>query len=473
MLTSDVVYVNIEGGRITALTLANADVVNGTIFIDSTDLGRLLPMAGLAWVIGAEAKSDMQEPHAEGIAHPEHIQPITVSIAVEHCPLGESYLIPEPANYTPELIAAQDFGVYGGRNGMIGGVFSSAHSANPGWETLFNYRQYVDHDNFSGTDYANDRSVINVGCNDYQAAVIPTGNDADDAAIVESAREVSLAYLYWLQTEARHDDGSPETGYPNLKVRSDIFGRSDGTAPQAYIRESRRIAKPIVRILEQHISVAAASPAARAPMNFSDSCGICYYGIDVHECYGPAGTPWIGGIDVKPFQIPLGSLIPSDATNLVMGCKNIGATHITSGAYRVHPGEWAVGEAAGTLAACCVGQNVLPADAHGNAARIAALQLRLLQYGTPIFWWDDATFDDPRTFAAAHLVGVRGFMSDPNTLHFRPNDVFTQSERDAVNSHAGKVLPWPTSSMTRAQAAVWLCAELGLPSNDIVEKWDW
>jgi hypothetical protein len=474
LLNNDVKDVSVSNGAVSSITLVNGDALSATIFVDATDLGRLLPKAGISWVIGAEAKSDTQEPHAEATANPGHIQPITVSIAVEHRPDGETHVIPKPANYTPELIAAQGFGVYGGRNGMIGGVFSSAHSPNPGWETLFDYRQYVDHANFADAAYATDRTTINVGCNDYQAAVIPTGDDAHDAAIVEAARAVSSAYLYWLQTEAPRDDGSG-SGYPNLMVRTDIFGSADGTAPQAYIRESRRIAKPVVRVLEQHISVTAAqSSLARAPMNFSDSCGICMYGIDVHQIYGPPGTPWIGGIDVKPFQIPLGALIPTDASNVIMACKNIGATHITSGAYRVHPGEWAIGEAVGTLAAYCVGQAVTPGQMHGNGARIAAYQLRLLEYGAPIFWWDDVSFEtDPKTFAAANLAGVRGFMSDPNALHFRPADTISQSEMDAIDNHAGKQLPWPSSAMTRAQAAVWLCAELGLPSNDVVQQWEW
>lgn len=469
ILANGAVHATVTNGTVQSLTLENGDTVSAPVFVDATDLGELLPLCGAAWVIGAEAQSDTQEPHAEPHASPGHIQPITVSIAVEHRPDGESHVIPKPANYTDQLVADQAFHVYNERNGWIGGVFSSAHSANPGWETLFNYRQYIDHRNFADADYACDRTTINVGCNDYQAAVIPTGDADRDAQIVEDARNVSLAYLYWLQTAAPHDDDPSKKGYPNLKVREDIFGRADGTAPQAYIRESRRIAKPVVRVLEQHI---AAPSGARAPMNFSDSCGVCMYGIDVHQIYGPPGTPWIGVDGVKPFQIPLGALIPTDVSNLIAGCKNLGLTHLTNGAYRVHPGEWAAGEAAGTLAAYCVGQAVTPAQAHANPGRVAALQLRLLEFGVPIFWWDDVSFDaDPKTFAAAHLVGTRGYLVDPNSMHFRPNDVMSQHERDAANSHAGRPLPWPAKPMTRARAALWLCAELGLPSSEIVQHW--
>jgi hypothetical protein len=462
----------VDSGTIRSLELANGDIVTGTIFVDGTDLGDLLPLCGISWFIGAEAKSDTEEPHAEEHANPGHIQPITVSIAVEHRPDGENHVIPRPPSYSQALIDAQGFHVYNERNGMIGGVFTSENSPNPGWETLFNYRQYVDRRNFADPDYACDRTVINVGCNDYQAAVIPTGDSTKDAQIVEDARAVSRCYLYWLQTEAPRDDGGGK-GYPNLMVREDIFGRPDGTAPQAYIRESRRISKPIVRVLEQHIAVADGSvPGVRAPMNFSDSCGIGMYGIDIHQVYGPAGTPWVGGIAVRPFQIPLGSLIPTDASNLIVACKNIGGTHLTSGAYRVHPGEWAIGEAAGVLAAYCVGQNVLPRAAHDNASRLAALQLRLLESGVPIFWWEDLDYTkDSSTFAAAGLLGVRGFLSDSGSLQFRPDDDITQGERDAVSSRAGRQLPWPVGSMTRSRAAIWLCAELGLPSSEAVQHW--
>jgi hypothetical protein len=214
MLDTAVRSANVSNGTIQSLELANGDTIQGTIFVDATDLGDLLPMCNVSWFIGAEAKSDTEEPNAEPVAYPGHIQPITVSIAVEHRPDGERHVIPEPSNYSQALIDAQGFGVYNKRNGMIGGVFSSANSPNRGWETIFNYRQYIDHTNFSDPNFTCDRSVINVGCNDYQAAVIPTGDSAKDAAIVEDARAVSIAYLYWLQTAAPRDDGNGQ-GYPN------------------------------------------------------------------------------------------------------------------------------------------------------------------------------------------------------------------------------------------------------------------
>ena len=47
-------------------------------------------------------------------------------------------------------------------------------------------------------------------------------------------------------------------------------------------------------------------------------------------------------------------MIPVRVENLLPGGKNLGVTHITNGAFRVHPVEWNVGEAAGILAAFCL-----------------------------------------------------------------------------------------------------------------------
>ena len=464
MLDTSVASANVGNARIEHITLSNGNTVTAPVFVDATDLGELLPMCGIDWFIGAEATGDTHEPDAERTRSPGHIQPFTIPIAVERTPDGSSFPVTKPQDYQT-LTKYQGFAVYDpNRNGMIGGVFTSVHRPNPkerGWETIFNYRQYIDHRNFADPNYANDRSTINVGCNDYQAAVIPTGDADQDADIVKAARQVSVAYLWWLQNDAPHDDGNGK-GYLNLKVRTDTFGTADGTAPEPYIRESRRIAKPLVQVREQDIQ---APKPRRAPTNFKDSVGVGHYKADVHKCWGPPGTPYVDAGDIGPFQIPLGSLIAQDCANYVAGCKNIGATHISGAAYRVHPVEWAIGEAAGTLAAYCAGQGVLPADVDADAGRVTALQARLLEQGAPIFWWDDVSFEDnPRFFAATQLLGARGTLEgDNSSLNFDPNGDFPQTARDAIDQRENHQFDWPAGSLTRGEAAVLICEQLGLP----------
>jgi hypothetical protein len=107
-------------------------------------------------------------------------------------------------------------------------------------------------------------------------------------------------------------------------------------------------------VVEQHI---AHPLRLDGPEIFADSVGIGCYRIDLHPSVSGAGYLDLG---CWPFQIPLGALIPVRVENLLPGSKNLGTTHITNGAFRVHPVEWNVGEAAGLLATFCLGRDVLP-----------------------------------------------------------------------------------------------------------------
>lgn len=453
-LNTTVTAVQVQDGAIRRLT-ANADTYTANVYLDATDLGELLPLAGVPWTIGAESHAQTGEPNAPAEAHPEWIQPITVPIALERRSDGEDHTLPRPANYEA-IVRAQNFRV---QDGDISGVFTVEPG---GAETLWGYRRYVDARNFDDAGYAHDRSTMNVGSNDYQDETIPTGDAGRDAAIVQAARDVSIAYAYWLQTDCPRDGDPGRTGYPNLMVRTDAFGTDDGTATAAYIRESRRI-DPLTRVVQQDIDVDSFPHGTLRARTFPDSCGIGWYGIDVHPATGP-GTPW-QGFGTLRFQIPLGALLPKTLGNLVAACKNIGTTHLTSGAYRVHPVEWAIGEAAGVLAAFCTTQQVGAHDVWSELGRRAAYQYRLLARGVPIFWWSDVAFDDDRrTFIAAQTTGVHGiFHGEAGTLAFDPAGAVSDADRAAIDSRVGRTLPWPANAMNRGETAIWLCGQLGLP----------
>ncbi len=451
-LGTTVTDVQTNNGTISGLTTDSGDTYTGRFYLDATDLGDLLPLAGIPWTIGAEARSDTHELAAPPQAHPEWIQPLTVPVAIEHRPDGESHVLPKPDDYD-SIASKQNFRVV---DGDISGVFTVLPD---GQETLFGYRQYVDSRNFDGGSYAHDRTTLNVGSNDYQDATLPTGDPQGDAEVYQRARDVSLAYVYWLQTQCPRDDGDGQ-GYPNIALRPDAFGTADGCAPQAYIRESRRI-DALTRIVQQDIDKGAFPKGTLRARRFAESCGIGFYGIDVHP--SEYGTEW-HGVETLRFQIPLGALLPKQLDNLIAACKNIGATHITSGAYRVHPVEWAIGEAAGVLAAFCTTQGVMPHVVYSHLDRRASYQYRLLARGVPIFWWSDVRFEeDPRTYAAVHHCGVNGIFSGEAGLTFGPHDPVSAGDRQVLNQRLGKQLHWPPGRMTRGEAAVFICKQMGWP----------
>ena len=158
-------------------------------------------------------------------------------------------------------------------------------------------------------------------------------------------------------------------------------------------------------------------------------------------------------------------MLPKQLDNFIAACKNIGATHLTSGAYRVHPVEWAIGEAAGVLAAFAARQRVTPKEVYRQDDRRLTYQFRLLARGIPIYWWSDVQFeDDSKTFAAVHFCAVNGvFSGGEGGLAFNPSGPATDATRQAIDDNLGRALDWPVTPLTRAQAAVFVCEQMGWP----------
>lgn len=419
-----------------------------TYVLDATDLGELLPLADVPHRLGADAKSDFDEPSAPDRREPTWIQPITVAIAVELRPATENHTMPKPPGYD-QIASDPPFTMLFGKSGVFRDL--------PYEDSLFNYRQFIAAKNFADPALPYDVTTLNDTSNDYRLHPFPSGQPDLDAAIVVAARARSLAYAYWLQTACPRDDGRGN-GYPNVRVATEVFGTYDGTAPRPYVRESRRVvAKTTVR--EQDL-VAGGAPRAKP---FADSCGIGWYNLDMHTLLN--GMQGYGG-SVKPskFQIPLGALVAEGVDNLLPACKNLGVTHITNSAYRVHPIEWNVGESAGALAAFCVKRSVTPANVVGQAPLVHELQRALLDAGVPLYWWSDVPFAeaDNTLFTAAQLVGVAGLITNPTSLAFDGSAIVDAEERASIEHAAGSPLPWPSPTMSRADVARWLVTQLRL-----------
>ncbi|HTW83302.1 MAG TPA: FAD-dependent oxidoreductase [Candidatus Sulfotelmatobacter sp.] len=413
--------------------------------LDATDLGEVLVLADAPHAIGAEARTEFGEPAAPDAAHPEWIQPITLPVAVERRPAGENHTIPKPLGYD-EIVRAKPFAMEFG----AGGVFRAT-----GGDSLFNYRQFVAAANFADPSLRYDVTTLNDVSNDYREEGFPTGDPARDQSVLLAARARSLAYVYWLQTACPRDDGTGN-GYPNVRVATEVFGTPDGVAPLPYVRESRRIkARKTVR--QQDIVV---GDAPRATL-FPDACGIGWYRLDMHTLLN--GMPDYEGRQPAHFQIPLGALVPADGTeNLLPACKNLGVTHITNSAYRVHPIEWNIGEAAGALAAFCVKHAMTPSTVL-EAPQLHVFQDALLAAGVPLYWWSDLPPADAALFRAAHLLGARGYLTRPASLAFGAADIVGPLEHAEIErAVGGSSLPWPSTTMTRADVAAWLVAHLQL-----------
>jgi len=184
--------------------------------------------------------------------------------------------------------------------------------------------------------------------------------------------------------------------------------------------------------------------------------GIGWYDIDIH---GQSGSTYIYP-ETRPFQIPLRAFVPVRVINVLPCSKNIGVTRIASAAYRVHPIEWHIGEAAGMMAAFALHRGTSPRAITQSETETRIFQRDLLQSGVPIFWWDDLSENNP-AYAATHLLGTAGMLhGEPDTLHFRPADILTRTEADAFAAMSNM----PSEQLmgrTRARASLIVAQRLG------------
>jgi hypothetical protein len=330
------VAAEVEGDRVAAVTLRGGGedtVVAADWVLDASECGDLLPLCGAEHGIGFEATG---EPHAPSEDQPGNLQPVTVCFAVDHL-AGEDHTTPRPVRYAefaprfswvaPDPQTNRPVERRLAPNPDEDPLALGPDFSDPDLDKdLWRFRRIAARGLFAPGAYASDITLVNWPQLDYPDEVVLDGRAA-------GARELSLSFLHWMQTEA---------GFPGLRLRGDVVGDTpDGLAKHAYIREGRRL-RAVTTVVEQDLT--------EGPARFPDSVGVGAYRIDLHPSTG--GDPYID-LASHPFEIPLGALVPQRLENLVAAGKAIGTTHITNGAYRLHPVEWNAGEAAGHLAAFC------------------------------------------------------------------------------------------------------------------------
>ncbi|OYN86471.1 FAD-dependent oxidoreductase [Parenemella sanctibonifatiensis] len=401
-----------EGDRITSVTFTDRSGDQTTItapyVLDATEEGQLLELAGVEHVMGAESREDTGELHAiDGPAQPLNQQSFTWCFAVDYFP-EEDHTIERPADYDRwrdyvpgdfwpgKLLAfrdvhpisreARDRAIFHHDDSWLGG----------GGGDFWHYRRIMTVKHYQPGTYASDVTLVNWPQIDYMAGPLQGVSDAERQANLDASRQLSLSFLYWMQTEAPRRDGG--TGYAGLRPRGDLLGSTDDLALRPYIRESRRI-KAEFTVLEQHVGVEARKAAGldEGSALFDDTVGVGSYRIDLHPRTGGGNGPE-NYIDIAnyPFQLPLGSLIPERVENLLPAGKNIGSTHITNGCYRLHPVEWVIGEVAGALAGRSVKTGTTPRAVRNTPGLLEDFQqLLTTQLGFQLAW-PEATRRTPR-----------------------------------------------------------------------------
>ena len=394
--------------------------VYSKIVIEATDLGDLLEVGNVPSRVGQEARSETGEAILPEDARPQCQQSFTFDVLVEHTYPGRGVPIGAPTEYgrVPWLNLHEFTGDFWVKKDN---AWKKRDFFNP--FGIFRYRRLLRHSLNKKTISPGDVAVINWGTsshpergqccgNDYRTGYLIGLSRSERTQQIERARIRAQAYIHFLQTN----------GAADLKPRGDLTWTKDGIALEPYIREARRgIALTTIR----HEDVAASFfPNQARARTFNDTLGIGqYHYLDLHgNLVDGHVSPKGKDVIALPFTLPATALVPLDTDGLVLSAKSIGTTHITNAAYRMHPVEWAIGEASGFLAVLSIWTGKQPRDIVNDEPLMRKLQGFLTRNGIPIVWFDDVSHTDP-DFEAIQVMAAAGIITSENAknLHFRPH----------------------------------------------------
>lgn len=395
--------------------------VSAQVTLEATDLGDLLEIGEIESRVGQEARFQTGEAILPDDPRPQCQQSITFDVVLERTLPGQGKPMGAPPGYgqVPWLNIHEFTGRFWTKDGQ--GKWQK-------WDFfsdfgIFRYRRLKRSMPYEKIVVPGDVTVINWGTSSEPDRAFCCGNDYRPGRLVgvsqderqqhiQRARHRTQAYIHFLQTH----------GVTDLKPRGDLTWTSDGIALEPYIREARR-GVALTTIRHEDVAERFFPNQARARC-FTDSVGIGqYHYLDLHGNDEPGHvSPKGKEVVALPFTLPLGALVPFNTDGLVLSAKSIGTTHITNAAYRMHPVEWAIGEASGFLAVFAVWTGLAPRTLATDPAHIRKIQGFLTRNGIPIFWFDDVAHDDP-DFEAIQVLAAANIVRSENakTLHFRPH----------------------------------------------------
>ena len=228
-------------------------------------------------------------------------------------------------------------------------------------------------------------------------------------ALLEQAKQQTLRFVYFIQKDL---------GFNHLALANDEFPTKDKLALYPYHRESRRM-HGMVRMLVQHISKPFDTPQ---PL-YTTGIAVGDYPVDHHHKKNSAAPQHLEFFPVPSFNIPLGALIPKDASNFIVAEKSISVSNIVNGTTRLQPCVMQIGQASGLLAALSIKNRVDPKN-----ISVRQVQQALLDANGYIMPYKDVTQKD-RYFKAIQKIGATGLLRGvgvptgwANATFFNPND---------------------------------------------------
>ena len=359
----------VKDKKFTLKTKENSVTYKSKILIDATELGDLIPKLNLPYFIGMDSSKRFKEDIAPEFSN-DIVQDLTYVMILKD--FGKPMTINQPKNYNKnEFICSYDSGECNEQDKKL-------------WsnEKLISYGQLP-----------NKKYMINwpINGNDFYVNSIEM-NDEQRFINYEKAKEKSLRFLYFIQTEM---------GFSNLSLDYDQYPSKDGLPLIPYHRESRRSIGKVTLTLND-----IKSPYTQQNSLYRTGIAVGDYPVDHHHgAYSNySNLPKLDFYPVPSYSVPLGSLIPENIDNFIVIEKSISVSNLVNGTSRLQPVVMQIGQASGVLASLAIlkKKNI-------NQIKLREVQLEILKNGGYILPYVDVDSED-LNFISYQKIGACGIL---------------------------------------------------------------
>ncbi len=366
------------------------------VLIDATELGDIAALCELPYDLGMDSRSVTGEDIAPEFEN-DIIQDLTyVAILKDY---GRDVSIAQPEGYNPALYSCC----------CINPLCEGPDGRNRLWpsESMMNYGKLP-----------NGKYMINwpIEGNDYYLNLVEMSREEREEAL-KAAKNHTMGFIYFMQHEL---------GLNTLGLADDEYPTADRLPFIPYHRESRRIHGK-VRFTINHIT----NPYDQPERLYRTTIAAGDYPVDHHHgrYAGADSLPDLHFYPVPSYGLPLGVMIPEATDDLIVAEKSVSVTNIVNGTTRLQPVVLQIGQAAGTLAALAVRDNIKVSE-----VSVRDVQNELLSAGGYILPYLDLPADH-FWFKALQRIGATGIMKGvgknagwSNQTFFRAADTLLLSE---------------------------------------------
>ena len=355
--------------KFTLKTKENSVTYKSKILIDATELGDLIPKLNLPYFIGMDSSKRFKEDIAPEFSN-DIVQDLTYVMILKD--FGKPMTINQPKNYNKnEFICSYDSGECNEQDKKL-------------WsnEKLISYGQLP-----------NKKYMINwpINGNDFYVNSIEM-NDEQRFINYEKAKEKSLRFLYFIQTEM---------GFSNLSIDYDEYPSKDGFPLIPYHRESRRSKGKVTLTLND-----IKSPYTQQNSLYRTGIAVGDYPVDHHHgAYSNySNLPKLDFYPVPSYSVPIGSLVPENIDNFIVIEKSISVSNLVNGTSRLQPVVMQIGQASGVLASLAIlkKKNI-------NQIKIREVQSEILKNSGYILPYVDVDSED-LNFISYQKIGACGIL---------------------------------------------------------------